>query len=312
MTWQKAVFVILVVFLLTPYGSPPVALALGLGVAFTFGLPFPELRGKPTKYLLQSSVVLLGFGMNLEAIYKAGKDGILFTIVTIFGTLALGAIVGKLLSVERKTSTLISSGTAICGGSAIAAVGPAIDADSEQMSVSLGTVFVLNSIALFIFPIIGHGLELTQQQFGIWSAIAIHDTSSVVGAAQAYGEEALAIAATVKLARALWIAPIAFLFMYLYRDRSSNTNAKAAMPWFILLFVLASVVRTYAPSVVPPSFWESLVNLAKAGMTLTLFLIGASLSRATLKAVGVRPMLQGVILWVVISVVSLLAVRGLL
>lgn len=312
MTWQKAVFILLVIFLLSPYGSPPVALALGLVVAFTFGNPFPELKGKPSRLLLQASVVLLGFGMNLTAIYQAGKDGILFTIATIFGTLALGALVGKLLAVNSKTSSLISSGTAICGGSAIAAVGPAINADNEQMSVSLGTVFVLNSIALFVFPIIGHGLDLTQQQFGIWSAIAIHDTSSVVGAAQAYGEEALSIATTVKLARALWIAPIAFLFLYLYRDGEAKGNAKAAMPWFILLFVLASVVRTYAPPVVPPSLFESLVNLAKAGMTITLFLIGASLSRQTLKAVGVRPLLQGVVLWIVISIVSLLAVRGLL
>lgn len=312
MTWQKAAFTLLVIFLLSPYGSPPVALALGLMVAFTFGNPFPQLIGKPTKYLLQASVVFLGFGMNLTAIYNAGKDGILFTIATIFGTLALGAIVGKLLAVNGKTSSLISSGTAICGGSAIAAVGPAIDADNEQMSVSLGTVFVLNSIALFIFPIIGHGLDLTQQQFGVWSAIAIHDTSSVVGAAQAFGEEALSIATTVKLARALWIAPLAFGFMYLYRGSESKGNVKAAMPWFILLFVLASVIRTYAPSWVVPSIFESLVNLAKAGMTITLFLIGASLSRRTLKAVGVRPLLQGVILWVVISIVSLGAVCGLL
>lgn len=312
MTWQKAAFTLLVIFLLSPYGSPPVALALGLMVAFTFGNPFPQLIGKPTKYLLQASVVFLGFGMNLTAIYNAGKDGILFTIATIFGTLALGAIVGKLLAVNGKTSSLISSGTAICGGSAIAAVGPAIDADNEQMSVSLGTVFVLNSIALFIFPIIGHGLDLTQQQFGVWSAIAIHDTSSVVGAAQAFGEEALSIATTVKLARALWIAPLAFGFMYLYRGSESKGNVKAAMPWFILLFVLASVIRTYAPSWVVPSIFESLVNLAKAGMTITLFLIGASLSRRTLKAVGVRPLLQGVILWVVISIVSLAAVCGLL
>jgi uncharacterized integral membrane protein (TIGR00698 family) len=312
MTWQKVVFILLIIILLSPWGSPPIALALGLMIAFTFGNPFPQLQGKPAKYLLQASVVFLGFGMNLTAIYNAGKNGILFTIATIFGTLILGALVGKLLSVNTKTSSLISSGTAICGGSAIAAVGPAIDADNEQMSVSLGTVFVLNSIALFIFPLIGHGLGLTQQQFGIWSAIAIHDTSSVVGAAQAYGEEALSIATTVKLARALWIAPLAFLFMYLYRDKETKGNAKAVMPWFILLFVLASVVRTYAPAVIPVSIWESLVNLARAGMTITLFLIGASLSRRTLKAVGVRPLLQGVILWVVISIVSIIAVRGLL
>jgi len=312
MTWQKAVFIILFLFCLSPLGSPPVALALGLAMAFTFGSPFPELNGKPTKYLLQVSVVLLGFGMNLGAVLKAGKDGVLFTIATIFGTLALGYFVGKLLKVESKTSSLISSGTAICGGSAIAAVGPAINAESEQMSVSLGTVFVLNSVALFLFPVIGHLLNLTQNQFGVWSAIAIHDTSSVVGAAGTYGTEALAIATTVKLARALWIAPVALLFAYLYRDKSSTAKTKVAIPWFIVLFLAATIVRTYTPATVPPSLFDAVVNLAKAGMTITLFLIGASLSRETLKKVGVRPLIQGVTLWIVISVVSLFAVFRIL
>src|SRR5215813_13233887 len=311
MIWQKAVFVVLIVFCLSPYGSPPIALALGLVLALTIGNPFPQLAGKPTRLLLQTSVVLLGFGMNLRAVYQAGKDGILFTIATIFGTLALGYLVGKLLAVNAKTSTLISSGTAICGGSAIAAVAPAIDAGAEEMSVSLGTVFVLNSIALFLFPIIGHALNLTQDQFGIWSAIAIHDTSSVVGASQTYGPVALTIATTVKLARALWIAPVAFLFAYIYRKKDAENQAKISVPWFILLFLIATVIRTYAPSAVLPSVFDALVNLAKAGMTVTLFLIGASLSRRTLKAVGVRPLLQGVILWVVISCVSLLAVFNL-
>jgi uncharacterized integral membrane protein (TIGR00698 family) len=312
MLWQKAVFILLLLFCLSPWGSPPIALALGLVVAFTIGNPFPQLAGKPTRLILQTSVILLGFGMNLTAVYKAGKDGILFTIATIFGTLALGYVVGKLLNVNEKTSALISSGTAICGGSAIAAVAPVIDAQAEEMSVSLGTVFVLNSIALFLFPIIGHALDITQNQFGVWSAIAIHDTSSVVGASQTYGPEALAIATTVKLARALWIAPIAFLFAYLYRKNDSETKAKIAIPWFILLFLLATIIRTYAPSVVQPSIFDALVNLAKAGMTITLFLIGASLSRKTLKAVGFRPLLQGVLLWIVISTVSLWAVFNLL
>jgi uncharacterized integral membrane protein (TIGR00698 family) len=311
--WQKALFILLVVFCLSPYGSPPIALALGLALAFTISNPFPQLAGKPTRLLLQTSVVLLGFGMNLGAVLQAGKDGILFTIATIFGTLALGYLVGKLLSVNAKTSTLISSGTAICGGSAIAAVAPAINAGPEEMSVSLGTVFVLNSIALFLFPIIGHALNLTQNQFGIWSAIAIHDTSSVVGASQTYGPAALAVATTVKLARALWIAPVAFLFAYVYREKdSTGKKTRIAIPWFILFFLLATVVRTYAPSSVEPSIFEAITNLAKAGMTLTLFLIGASLSRKTLKAVGVRPLLQGVILWIVISMVSLWAVFNLI
>ena len=312
MTWQKVVFIILILFCLSPFGSPPVALALGLVLAFTIGSPFPSLSGKPTKYLLQASVVLLGFGMDLGAVYKAGKDGILFTIATIFGTLILGYFAGKFLNVDAKTSSLISAGTAICGGSAIAAVAPAIEAESEQISVSLGTVFVLNSIALFLFPVIGHALSLTQNQFGVWSAIAIHDTSSVVGASGTYGVEALAVATTVKLARALWIAPITLLFAYLYRKKDGGTNAKIAVPWFIFLFIAAAAVRTYALSVIIPSVFDSLVNLAKAGMTVTLFLIGASLSRKTLKAVGVRPLIQGVLLWVVISVTALLAVLNLL
>jgi uncharacterized integral membrane protein (TIGR00698 family) len=308
MSWQKIVFVLLVAFCLSPWSSPPLALAIGLVLAFTIGNPFPELSGKPTKYLLQASVVLLGFGMDLGAVYRAGKDGILFTIVTIFGTLFLGYLVGKLLKVQDKTSSLISSGTAICGGSAIAAVGPAIDAGTEEMSVSLGTVFILNSAALLLFPAIGHSLGMTQEQFGIGAAIAIHQTSSVVGAAQAYGTEALAIATTVKLARALWIAPVALMFMMLYRGRNSESKTKIAFPWFIVLFVAAAAVRTYAPPFVLPSIFDSLVNLAKAGMTVTLFLIGASLSRKTLKAVGVRPLLQGVILWIVISLAALAAV----
>ena len=324
--WQKALFILIILFILSPWGSAPLALALGLVLAFTIGNPFPQLEGKFTKYLLQASVVLLGFGMNLTALVKAGKDGVLFTIVTIFGTLILGYFVGKLLGVASKTSTLISSGTAICGGSAIAAVGPAINAEKDEMSVSLGTVFVLNSVALFLFPIIGHAINLSQNQFGVWAAIAIHDTSSVVGAANTYGPEALAIATTVKLARALWIAPVALLFAYLYRTKPNDDaqlagdeeikpkKAKIAsvMPWFILLFILATVIRTYAPSNIVPSMFDALVNLAKAGMIVTLFLIGASLSRETLSKFGYWALLEGVILWVVISVVSLFAVLNLL
>ena len=314
MVWQKAIFIVLVVFCLSPLGSAPLALALGLVIALSIGTPFPALSGKPTKYLLQTSVVLLGFGMDLKSVYQAGKDGILFTIATIFGTLVLGYFVGNLLSVKAKTSTLISSGTAICGGSAIAAVGPAIHAEADEMSVSLGTVFILNSIALFLFPIIGHALNLTQNQFGVWAAIAIHDTSSVVGAAGTYGAEALATATTVKLARALWIAPVAIFFAYIYRERSEvkDQRAKVAIPWFILLFLLATAFRTYAPSFILPSIYDALVNLAKAGMIVTLFLIGASLSRETLRNVGARPLIQGVLLWIVITGVSLFAVLRIL
>ncbi|MGI8638745.1 MAG: YeiH family protein [Pyrinomonadaceae bacterium] len=311
MSWQKIAFYLLLFVCLTPFVTPPIALAIGLFIALTFGNPFPRQTSKITKILLQASVVLLGFGMNLTEIYKAGKQGVLFTIVTIFGTLAVGFLLGKLLKVKDKTSNLISTGTAICGGSAIAAVAPVIDADSEEISVSLGTVFILNSVALFIFPIIGHYLNLSPNQFGIWAAIAIHDTSSVVGAAQAYGAEALAIATTVKLARALWIVPVALLFSFLYR-RKNEKKAKIAVPWFIIFFLLASVLRTYAPPEIQPSIFDSLVLLAKKGLTVTLFLIGASLSRETLKKVGVKPLFQGIILWILISFVSLWAVLSLL
>ena len=302
---QKVVFFIFLFACLTPYVSPPIALALGLFLALKVGNPFSRATGRATRYLLQFSVVLLGFGMNLANVIKAGKDGIYFTVATIFGTLIFGFLLGKFLKINPKTSALISSGTAICGGSAIAAVAPAIDADGEEISVSLATVFILNSVALIVFPAIGHALGLSQNQFGIWAAIAIHDTSSVVGASARYGAEALQIATTVKLARALWIAPVALIFAYIYGKRRGGKKAKIAIPWFIFLFLLATVARTYAPNWFPPSVFDSLVNLAKAGLTVTLFLIGSSLSRETLRKVGLKPFLQGVLLWIVISLVSL-------
>ena len=308
---MKILFYLLIFLCLTPFVSPPLALALGLFAALTFGNPFPAQTKKATKILLQASVVLLGFGMNLTEVVKAGKQGILFTIATIFGTLAVGFLIGKLLKVKDNTTNLISSGTAICGGSAIAAVAPVIDADDEEISVSLGTIFVLNSIALFLFPLIGHFLNLSQNQFGIWAAIAIHDTSSVVGAAQSYGAEALAIATTVKLTRALWIAPVAVLFSFWYRGKKEN-RAKIAIPYFIFLFLLATIIRTYMPPEFPPSLFDSLVILGKKGLTVTLFLIGASLSRQTLKKVGFRPFVLGVALWILISIISLWAILNLL
>ncbi len=311
MLLKKAAFIACIIFSLSPYGSPPIALALGLVIAFSIGNPFPQIEGKVTKYLLQASVVLLGFGMNLSEVYRAGRDGILFTIATIFGTLALGYFVGKMLKVESRTSTLISSGTAICGGSAIAAVAPAINAENDEITVSLGTVFILNSVALFLFPVVGHALGLTDGQFGVWAAIAIHDTSSVVGAAAAFGPDSLVTATTVKLARALWIAPLALFFAWLYRGDSTG-KAKVAIPWFIFLFLAATVLRTYAPAKIPPSLFDSAVNLAKAGLTVTLFFIGVSLSHDTVKKFGYRALLQGVILWLAISAVSLAAVVGIL
>jgi len=296
-------FFALLIFCVTPWASPPIALALGLALALTIGHPFPQRNSKATKILLQLSVIGLGFGMNLQTVVAAGKSGILYTAATIFITLLLGYLVGRLLNVDRTTSHLISSGTAICGGSAIAAVGPVLNATDEEMSVSLGTVFILNSIALFIFPTIGHHLALTQKQFGLWSAIAIHDTSSVVGAAAKYGMEALKIATVVKLTRALWIVPLTIGTALAFRRKST----RIAIPWFIGGFVLASLIRTYVPQI----DWSPLVTAARIGLTITLFLIGAGLSRNNLKAVGPRPMILGVLLWIAISIGSLAVVMRL-
>lgn len=303
---QRLVFFLALIFCLTPYSSPPIALALGLVIALTIGHPYQKYNSKATKILLQVSVVGLGFGMNFSHVLQAGESGILFTIATIFGTLTLGYFIGRWLKIDRKTSHLISSGTAICGGSAIAAVGPVLDADENQMSVALGTVFILNSIALFIFPLIGEYLKLSQTQFGIWAAIAIHDTSSVVGAAAKYGDEALRIATTVKLARALWIVPLALGTSFIFKSDKKKIN----IPYFIFLFVIASVVRTYVPLNV--SFYDALVTIAKTGLVVTLFLIGAGLSRKTLRSVGIKPFVEGILLWIVIGSVSLWAVISLI
>jgi uncharacterized integral membrane protein (TIGR00698 family) len=299
---RVAVFAALLIFCVTPWASPPIALALGLALALTLGHPFASRNSKATKLLLQTSVVLLGFGMNLQKVVEAGRAGFVFTIITIVGTLLLGFILGRAMNISRTTSHLISSGTAICGGSAIAAVGPVVNATDEEMSVALGTVFILNSIALFIFPMIGHRLGMTQPQFGVWAAIAIHDTSSVVGAAAKYGAEALQIATTVKLTRALWIVPVTLATAFFFKRKSANVT----IPWFILYFVVASVLRTYIAA--PAEVWSTLTMLAKIGLTITLFLIGAGLSRKSIAAVGARPLILGILLWIAISSVSLFAV----
>lgn len=302
---QKIVFVIGLLVCLFPIVSPPIALALGLALGLSLGHPFADLNRKATKTLLQVSVVGLGFGIDLAKVLEAGRTGISLTLATIIGTLALGFLVGKWLKINAKTSHLISSGTAICGGSAIAAVGPVLNADEKEMSVALGTIFILNSIALFIFPAIGHFLNLSQTQFGIWAAIAIHDTSSVVGAGARYGAEALSVATTVKLARTLWIVPLVVLTSFLFKQK----NAKIVVPYFIGFFLLASFLRSSLPVIT--AFSATIVSIAKTGLTLTLFLIGAGLSRAMVKAVGIRPLVHGVVLWLIISVVSLWVVAGI-
>lgn len=288
--------------LLVPAISAPIALLAGLIFAFTFKNPYPKFNKKTSKYLLQVAVVCLGFNMNLQQSLKSGSEGMLFTVVSVIGVMVLGVLLGYWLHINRKTSYLISSGTAICGGSAIAAVGPVVKANEHEMAVSLGVIFILNSLGLFIFPPLGHLLEMSQQQFGTWAAIAIHDTSSVVGAGEIYGEQALQVATLIKLTRALWIIPLAFVTMFIFRDKT----AKVSIPWFIFLFVLAMIVNTYVA--LPAWFVTTMVWIAKRGMVVTLFLIGASLSLGAIKQVGVKPLVQAVALWIVISISSLFVV----
>ena len=286
------------------YVSPPIALFLVLLFALLFGQAYPKFNKKVSKKLLQYSVVGLGFGMNLQASLQSGKEGMAFTIVSVVGTMLIGWLIGrKLLKVERDTSYLISSGTAICGGSAIAAVGPVLKAKDTEMSVALGTVFILNAIALFVFPVIGHALDMTQQQFGMWAAIAIHDTSSVVGAGAAYGEEALQVATTIKLTRAMWIIPLALATSFIFKSKGQ----KISIPWFILFFVLAMIFNTYVLSTteVGTTIGHYINDFARKSLTITLFFIGASLSRDVLKSVGIKPLIQGVLLWIIISLTTL-------
>lgn len=288
--------------MLSCWCTPPVMLFLGLAYALICGQGYPSFNKKMSKMLLQYSVVGLGFGMNLHESLASGKEGMTFTIISVIGTLAIGMLIGrKLLKVDRETSYLISSGTAICGGSAIAAVGPVIKAKPANLSVALAVVFVLNAIALFIFPSIGHWLELSQQQFGTWAAIAIHDTSSVVGAGAAYGEEALEVATTIKLTRALWIIPLALATSLIFKSKDS----KITIPWFILYFIIAILLNTFVLDSVP-QVGTAVSGIARRFLTLTMFFIGASLSMDVLRAVGIRPLILGVLLWIVISVGSLL------
>jgi uncharacterized integral membrane protein (TIGR00698 family) len=286
--------------------SPPIALAGGIAFGLAFEHPFHMESHALAKLLLQASVVALGFGMNLKQVVHAGRSGFVYTAISITGVMLLGLLFGALLKVAGKASFLISAGTAICGGSAIAAISPITGADQEEISVSMGTVFVLNSVALLIFPFIGHALHLSQNQFGLWSALAIHDTSSVVGAAAKYGNQALAVGTTVKLARALWIVPVSLLAAaYMARTGKSFGGAKVRIPWFIFLFCLAAAAATYFPRFAAE--FGTLNHLGKAGLTATLFLIGTSLSKKTLQQVGVRPFVQGVSLWIIIAGVSLAA-----
>lgn len=316
-TWQKhnrtiyaALVALLLLFLLLDYipgmhtlsswVTPPVALFLGLAFALTCGQAFPVFNKKASKYLLQYAVVGLGFGMDLHASLASGKEGMEFTVLSVAGTLLIGWFIGrKCMKINRNTSYLISSGTAICGGSAIAAVGPVLKAKDSEMSVALGTIFILNAIALFLFPAVGHALGMSQEDFGTWAAIAIHDTSSVVGAGAAYGEEALRIATTIKLTRALWIIPVALITSFIFKSKGQRIS----IPWFIFFFILAMLLNTYLldSSETGIAIGNAVNGFARKILTITLFFIGASLSRDVLKSVGARPLLQGILLWAAIS-----------
>ena len=293
--------------------SAPIALTLGIVFGFTQEHPLRRESSHLAKLLLMLSVVGLGFGMNLQMVLHAGKSGFFYTAISITTALALGMLLGRVLEVPGKSSFLITAGTAICGGSAIAAIAPITEANEEEISVSMGTVFLLNSVALLIFPAIGVALHLSQNQFGLWAALAIHDTSSVVGAASKYGDQALAVGTTVKLARALWIVPLSLAtaaFMRRARVPSASgeraPQAKVKIPWFIVFFCLASVASTYLPRY--KNLFGHLNHLGKIGLTATLFLIGTSLSMQTLRKVGVRPLVQGVVLWIVVGSASLAAI----
>lgn len=302
----KIIYIVFIALILLPIdklGIPqinaPIALLAGLIFAFSFKNPCPKFNKKTSKYLLQVAVVCLGFNMNLHESLKSGSEGMMFTVVSVIGVMILGILIGYWFHLNRKTAYLISSGTAICGGSAIAAVGPVLKANENEMAVSLGVIFILNAIALFIFPPIGRMLEMSQEQFGTWAAIAIHDTSSVVGAGEQYGEVALQMATLIKLTRALWIIPLALVTMFIFREKGS----KVSIPWFIFIFILAMVVNTYVP--LPDWFVNTMVWIARRGMVVTLFLIGASLSLATVRQVGIKPLLLAISLWVIISLTSL-------
>ena len=291
---SKTIFILALIVAATGLISPPLALLGGLIYGFTVAHPFHLDSKRLAKFLLQASVVALGFGMNLQQVLHAGRSGFLYTAVSITAVMLAGLGFGYLLHVGKTSAFLISAGTAICGGSAIAAVGPIADASEEEMAVSLGTVFILNSVALFLFPLIGYAFHMTQAQFGLWSALAIHDTSSVVGATAKYGASALAIGTTIKLARALWIVPLSLVTAVTLKSK-----ARIQWPWFILLFCLAALLNSVLPSFNPT--FGVLNHLGKIGLTVTLFLIGTGLNRETLKRVGARPLLQGLALWIVVA-----------
>ena len=299
----KVIFFLALVLSFTGLLSPPVALTIGILFGLCFTHPYAAATRTSARILLQVCVVALGFGMNLHEVLKAGRSGFVYTALGISFALLVGLALGKVLRVRGNSSFLITAGTAICGGSAIAAVGPILRADDEEMAVSLGTVFILNSVALFLFPVIGLALHMSQTQFGLWAALAIHDTSSVVGATAKYGAAALAVGTTIKLARALWIVPLSAVTAIFLKSK-----AKIQWPWFILLFCLAALLNTLLPTY--SGTFGAMSHLGKIGLTVTLFLIGTGLNKKTLAKVGVRPLLQGLILWLIVGSTTLALILG--
>lgn len=312
---SKFIFSLALVLSFTGILSPPVALTIGIIFGLGFMHPCAALARKSVRILLQVSVVALGFGMNLDEVLKAGRSGFVYTAIGISFAIVAGLALGRILGVRGNSAFLITAGTAICGGSAIAAIGPILHADDEEMAVSLGSIFILNSVALLLFPPIGVMLHLSESQFGLWAALAIHDTSSVVGAAAKYGQQALIVGTTVKLARALWIAPLALAVAAMKHNFSAvrgelepRSPTKVPLPWFILFFCLAAILNTYIPAITHLS--HSLFAFGRLGLTATLFLIGTGISRATLHEVGWRPLLQGILLWLAVGVTSLYFIRA--
>ena len=298
---NKTLFFVGIILSASGLISPPWALLGGLVYGLALVHPLHVESRQLSRFLLQASVVALGFGMNLHEVVRVGRSGFVYTALSITTVMVVGLGLGYLIDVGKKSSFLICAGTAICGGSAIAAVGPIAEANEEEMAVSLGAVFILNSVALLLFPVVGFALHMTQTQFGLWSALAIHDTSSVVGATAKYGATALAVGTTVKLVRALWIVPLSLLTAAILKSK-----ARIQWPWFILLFCLAALLNTLMP-VFNPAF-VVFSHLGKIGLTVTLFLIGTGLSKETLKKVGLRPLLQGLTLWIIVGSGSLLLI----
>ncbi len=299
---RKVLFIIFLICCVFPQVSAPYALLAGVLFALVLGNPFVKRTQKATHSLLQFSVIGLGFGMNAGVALEAGKTGLMYTIIGISTTFILGYVISRLFKVKKKTAFLISTGTAICGGSAIAAVAPIVEAETEDTSVALGVVFILNSVALVLFPILGHMMGMSESRFGLWSAIAIHDTSSVVGAASHYGKTALAVATTVKLTRALWIIPVSLVSAFFFKSEVK----KVKIPYFIFAFFGAMILNTYLTGM--HDVFQMISAIAKQGLVVTLFLIGSNITISTIKTVGYKPFVMGVVLWIIMSCFTLVII----